>query len=153
MLDPNFEASVVYVFDSGDGAAGLVLNRPTDVVVHDVMPELTAAVAAPPVVFHGGPVAVEQGLVLGVTDGAISVLTIDEAAAAMPGSVRLFAGYAGWESQQLDGEIEAGGWFVFASIANDILTPNPLALWRAVFARQQGEIRRYRSYPDDPSLN
>ncbi len=153
MFDPNFDATVVYLFDTTDGAAGLVLNRPTDIPVRDVMPQLSESSAEPKLVFHGGPVAVEHGVILGASDSGIAVIDAETAALASPKTIRLFAGHAGWETEQLENEITSGGWFVFSGTANDVLTPDPLGLWRAVFARQPGEVRRYRSYPDDPGLN
>ena len=153
MLDPNFDATVVYVFDTTDGAAGLILNRPTDIPLSDVLPDLGEAAAAPAVVFHGGPVMVEHGLVLGATQTEITVLDTEAASGADPKSVRVFAGYAGWETGQLEAEIAAGGWFAVDNSPADVLTEDPGGLWRAVFARQSGPLNRYRTYPDDPRLN
>lgn len=153
MLDPNFDATVVYLFDTTDGTAGLVLNRPTDIPVAEVMPRLSGSAAEPAVVFHGGPIRIEQGLILGVVDSRVTVLDSEVAADAAPESLRVYAGYAGWETGQLEAEIATGGWFVLSGTAGDVLTSEPLGLWRAVFARQPGFIRRYRTYPDDPSLN
>ena len=81
------------------------------------------------------------------------VVDTAEAADAAPESIRLFAGHSGWEEGQLEDEITSGDWFVLVGATDDILTPDPLGLWRAVFARQTGELRRYRSYPNDPGLN
>ncbi len=153
MLDPNFDATVVYLFDTTDGAAGLILNRPTDIPLSDVLPDLGEAAAAPAVVFHGGPVMVEHGLVLGATHTEITVLDTEAASGADPKSVRVFAGYAGWETGQLEAEIAAGGWFAVDNSPADVLTEDPGGLWRAVFARQPGPLNRYRTYPDDPRLN
>lgn len=153
MLDPNFDATVVYVFDTTDGAAGLILNRPTDIPLSDVLPDLAEAAAVPAVVFHGGPVMVEHGLVLGATHTEITVLDTEAASGADPKSVRVFAGYAGWETGQLEAEIAAGGWFTVDNSPADVLTGDPGGLWRAVFARQSGPLNRYRTYPDDPRLN
>jgi len=63
MLDPNFEHSVVLLLDhDADGALGVVLNRPTEVSVSEVLPGWSALVSAPPVVFRGGPVATDSAL-------------------------------------------------------------------------------------------
>src|SRR5919201_184205 len=43
LVDPNFDRTVVLMLEHGpDGALGLVLNRPSDTVLHDVVPEWTA---------------------------------------------------------------------------------------------------------------
>ena len=151
MLDPNFDATVVYLYETSDGAAGVVINRPTDIPVGDVLPTLTDAAAPPAVVFHGGPVGVEHALVIGVTDSAIKLLDLEAAPAA--DAVRVFAGYAGWEQRQLELEIAEGAWFVADCTPADLLTPDPAELWRSIFGRQSGLIRRYRNFPDDPRLN
>ena len=92
-------------------------------------------------------------MVLGVTHSEITVLDTDAASAADPESVRVFAGYAGWETGQLEAEIAAGGWFTVTNSPADVLTVDPGGLWRAVFARQPDALNRYRTYPDDPRLN
>ena len=39
MVDPNFRRTVVFVIDHREeGTLGVVLNRPSDVAVHDVLP-------------------------------------------------------------------------------------------------------------------
>ena len=151
MLDPNFDATVVYLYETSDGAAGVVINRPTDIPVRDVLPTLTDAAARPAVVFYGGPVGVEHALVIGVTDSAINLLDLEAAPEA--DAVRVFAGYAGWEQGQLELELAEGAWFVADGTAADLLTPEPAELWRSIFGRQSGLIRRYRNFPDDPRLN
>lgn len=153
MLDPNFDATVVYLFDSEEGAGGVILNRPTDISLGQSLPALELAAAEPAVVFHGGPVRVEHALVLGVRQQRVEVLDFDAAAAGAPGSVRVFAGYAGWDDGQLEAEIAEGGWFVAAGTEADVLSPDPRGLWRAVMARQDGPLSRYATYPDDPRLN
>jgi len=63
--DPNFHRSVVLLLDHGDGGAlGVVINRPTDVGLHDSLPGWDALAAAPDVVFVGGPV--EQAGAIGL---------------------------------------------------------------------------------------
>ncbi len=67
--------------------------------------------------------------------------------------MRVFAGYAGWDEGQLESEIADGGWFVVDAETEDVLTAEPTGLWRTVFGRQPGPLRRYRTFPDDPGLN
>jgi len=150
MYDPNFNSTVVYVFDRKDGAAGVILNRPSDLPVPGVLPDAADLAAEPPVVFFGGPVRSEEALVLTVENDEPRLLEPSEAPT---GPVRVFAGHAGWGPGQLEGELDAGGWYVFEARSEDILTPEPHDLWRRVFARQSGPLRRYRLFPDDPRLN
>jgi putative transcriptional regulator len=68
-------------------------------------------------------------------------------------SVRVFAGYAGWAGGQLEGELEAGGWFVADSRHDDALTAEPQLLWRQVLKRQHGSVSWLANFPLDPATN
>jgi putative transcriptional regulator len=67
--------------------------------------------------------------------------------------MRIFAGYAGWSSGQLEGEIEAGGWYVVDAEARDPFSPEPDRLWRTVLRRQRGNLALVATFPDDPTMN
>ncbi len=55
--DPHFERSVVLLLAHGDeGAFGLVLNRPSETPVPEVLPDWTDHVTPPAQLFVGGPV-------------------------------------------------------------------------------------------------
>lgn len=176
LADPNFARTVVFLIEhSADGALGLVLNRPGPVEVRDAVPAW-AAYVADPTVFVGGPVTPEGALclararpgrtflsgdgrsvgplqaispTLGVVDlhGDPSELTDDV------GALRVFGGYAGWHAGQVEAELMAGGWFVLDGRDDDVFTENPDHLWRAVLARQSGELRARAFFPEDPSVN
>src|ERR1051326_73698 len=65
LADPNFAESVVLIvhYDSDKGAAGLILNRRSNVPISKVLPQVKGAKEDP--VFEGGPVetATAQALV------------------------------------------------------------------------------------------
>ena len=59
LLDPNFARTVVFVIShDGDGSFGLVLNRPLDVTLDDVLESPGEGAAHVPVL-RGGPVQPE----------------------------------------------------------------------------------------------
>lgn len=158
--DPNFARTVVYLFSFDDGAAGVVLNRPTDIPIARAMPGWEAVAAEPLVVHLGGPVQVEHGVALAtgthpeMVTSEVGVVDLDgDPSALAQGSLRLFAGYAGWGSGQLDEEIEEGSWFLVPGSTGDLLDPEPATLWRRALARQPGRLSRFATYPDDPRLN
>ncbi len=62
-------------------------------------------------------------------------------------AVRVFAGYSGWAPSQLEDELDAGGWFVVDALPDDLLTPHPAGLWRAVLRRQGGDVAVSANYP------
>ena len=67
--------------------------------------------------------------------------------------MRIFAGYAGWGSGQLEGEIADGAWYVVESEPDDVFNLDPTGLWRRVLRRQRDEMAFLSTYPDDPTQN
>jgi putative transcriptional regulator len=167
--DPNFERTVVLMLeDNEDGALGLVLNRPSPLEVGEPLPDWAELSADPPVVFVGGPVARSSVIALARRQGDVSedaftsvlgpVGVLDLTADAtllhtMVDDVRVFAGYAGWDADQLVAEIAEGAWYVVDALPTDALTDEPEVLWRDVLRRQPEPLRRVALYPPDPSVN
>lgn len=85
--------------------------------------------------------------------GLVDLETPPELLAAALGSLRIFAGYAGWGPGQLEDELSDGAWYVVESEPGDVSSPAPERLWRAVLRRQRSELAMVATYPDDPSLN
>ena len=69
--DPNFRRTVVLVVEDEpeEGTLGVVLNRPTEVPVGQVLESWTELVTGPSVVFRGGPVAPNSALALAIVPG------------------------------------------------------------------------------------
>ena len=154
ILDPNFVHTVVYLYahDADQGAAGVVLNRPSDEPVIDHLPDWRSTVAAPPVVFWGGPVATDSGLIVMSQDGDI---TLADGLEPPPEGVRarLFVGQAGWGPGQLEAELAEGAWVVEHAHTDDVLVPFPDTLWSRVLRRHGGQPALWATHPLDPSLN
>lgn len=166
--DPNFERTVVLMLEhTGDGALGVVLNRPSELEVGEILHAWAEVVAPPSVVFHGGPVSTDSALGLVRTTGAevlgvralstgVALVDLDTPAELVGDAVtamRVFAGYAGWGEGQLDGEISDGAWFVVDSLPDDPFTTDPDHLWRRVLRRQPHPLSLVSSFPRDPALN
>jgi putative transcriptional regulator len=62
MLDPNFRRTVLFIseHDPNQGALGVIINRPLDRQVADLVSDLPPASLADVPVFLGGPVAKNQ---------------------------------------------------------------------------------------------
>lgn len=167
--DPNFRRAVVLVLDHDDeGAIGVVLNRASAVRVRDTLTDWLELVAAPPVVFGGGPVEPTAIVALGrarpgqAREGATAILeriqlvdldTDPLLAAAELEHVRVFAGYAGWAPGQLESEVLQGAWFPVDAVPTDVFTDDPDQLWHTVLARQPDQLRLFATFPDDPTMN
>ncbi|MFE6780474.1 YqgE/AlgH family protein [Streptomyces sp. NPDC057702] len=88
--------------------------------------------------------------------GAIGLVDLEappELLASAVGSLRIFAGYAGWGPGQLEEELAEGAWYVVESEPGDVSSPDPERLWRSVLRRQRSELAMVATYPDDASLN
>ncbi|MCB0865019.1 MAG: YqgE/AlgH family protein [Solirubrobacterales bacterium] len=164
--DPNFVRSVVLITEHGpDGAMGIVLNRPADAEVVEVLPEL-AEIAAEEPVFVGGPVQPDSLVVLGefndpdkaawivVADvGLVSAATdLDELPAAVRRG-RVYAGFSGWGPGQLESELEEDAWIIEPPIPPELFPDDPETLWSAVLERKGGQYALVARMPEDPSLN
>lgn len=170
LQDPSFQGAVVLLLDHDeDGSLGVILNRPTAVVVSSVLPAWAPAVSPPEVLFEGGPVSTDAALAVALVPdagsdpigfrclfgrtGIIDLDTPPEVLAPAITRMRVFAGYAGWGSGQLEAEIEEGSWYVLDSTAHDIFDADPGALWSAVLRRQPGSLAWVSTRPADPTLN
>lgn len=170
LTDANFFRTVVLMcMHDGEGALGVVLNRPLEhEPVEDHLPQFVSLASAPAVVFQGGPVETGSALVLGrhhdwvitpttnAVVGRTALLDLArpfEEAEPTLAEVRVFAGYAGWTAGQLEREIEEEAWFVVEARESDLFTRDPETLWRDVLRRQSGKLAMFAFAPADPTVN
>ncbi len=160
--DP-FDGTITLLLEHNDeGALGLILNRPSELLVEDAFPAWAAVATDPPVVFAGGPVERNSIIAIGASPEAdgelvhgLHTLDLDRQPALEPpvDRVRIFAGYAGWGAGQLEGEIAQQVWWVVDGLLGDLFSPDPRSLWTTVLRRNGGELAWFAHFPDDPSLN
>jgi putative AlgH/UPF0301 family transcriptional regulator len=63
LADPNFQRTVIYLLGHDDsGSIGVVLNRPSETHVGEVVPDWMPLAAEPPFIFVGGPVQTNGAL-------------------------------------------------------------------------------------------
>jgi len=168
LADPNFARTVILLLDHDeDGALGVVINRPSELPLGAVLPGWSDAVTHPAHLFHGGPVAVDSAVAVGVAGGSdtdgfkpmvdgFGLVDLDadpDALATGLVGIRVFSGYAGWGAGQLESEVEEGSWYVVSANVTDLLHPDPESLWRGVLRRQTGDLAYVATFPDDPSQN
>ncbi len=130
LSDPNFHHTATYICDHNDeGALGLVINRPTDLQLGEILEHMDIEAVAGDItaqpVYLGGPVQNDRGFVLHqpvgnweatlkVTEdtGITSSRDILEAIARGEGPEKIFItlGYAGWGAGQLEQELAANAW-------------------------------------------
>ncbi|MBI3900388.1 MAG: YqgE/AlgH family protein [Gammaproteobacteria bacterium] len=145
LADANFSRTVTFLCEhSSEGAMGIVINRPTDLKLRDILEqlEITAvdeAVASQPV-YLGGPVQNNRGFVihepignwestLPVTE-TIGISTSRDILAAIasqkgPNRYLIALGYAGWGAGQLERELVENSW-LSGPASREILFELPL---------------------------
>jgi putative transcriptional regulator len=167
LFDPSFRRTVVLVTEhTEEGAAGLVLNRPSETAVADAVPDLLPLVSEEERVYVGGPVQESAVLVLAeFEDPEEAALLVVDDVGFLPGDgdfdllagatrrVRVFAGYAGWGPGQLEAELEESSWIVGSSPAPELFPELEDDLWARVLRDKGGVYRVVALMPEDPSVN
>ena len=159
--DPNFDHTVVLMLHhDGDGALGLVINRPYGTAPNDELLRRLGVAGDQPVpgetvIYYGGPVEPEVGMVVHSAEyaraGTMRVtadlaVTSDPAALADlvrgkgPKQAIPVLGYAGWGPGQLESELAQGSWFVLPAEAGLVFAPDPATIWDAALARRGIEL-------------
>ena len=155
-----FHRTVILVVEhSEQGAFGLVLNRPSETAVGEAAPELGELIGGEHVLHVGGPVQPNAVTAIGehqdpaeatkLIVGAVGMVDLDEPPSLS--RVRVFAGYAGWGPEQLDGELEEEAWILEDAHPDDPFSEGDL--WASVLARKGGEYALLARMPPDPSVN
>lgn len=168
--DPNFAKTVILLvhYDEEKGAVGLVINKRTDVPISRVFHDLKEASSRKDPVYIGGPVELNSVLALLKSakkpDGADRVfgdvylisdrdlLTKTLASSAEATVFHTYIGYAGWQTGQLEHEIELGAWHILPADAGTVFHADPDSVWERMIRRTELQIARLLTYtPPRPS--
>lgn len=169
LMDRNFHRSVVYIIKHDKmGTYGLILNRPLNVLVSELLLQVCdETIETDESIYLGGPV---EGPVVVVhempTEDAIVYepgvyLTSDkeEFTAICQQSksrYRVFNGYSGWGPGQLEDELKQGGWLVCPLTKDDIFADSD-EIWQNVLKKIGQSILtdtlNVTHIPADPSAN
>lgn len=168
LADPYFRRSVVLLCMHDDqGSFGLVLNRPIDATVADLMEDMPAV---PSPVGIGGPVQsgnlfylhtlgpriqgslnVVDGIRMGGDYGQLR--DVLATAPKLARHVRFFVGYSGWDEHQLDTEIGQRSWLVHPANKRNVMGTDPNGLWARILRSMGPRFAPLANFPEDPSLN
>lgn len=153
LRDPNFSESVVLITlpAEGDGPLGVIINRPLEHRLSELVPEATKVPEKSDPIFFGGPVARAMLLFLVrakeppehslhvLADVYLSanpeLLERLVAGSPLPGETRVYAGHAGWAPGQLQDEIARGGWWVIKADVKAIFDQDPATVWPELVKR------------------
>ncbi|MEY5001687.1 MAG: hypothetical protein RLZZ211_1723 [Bacteroidota bacterium] len=162
-----FQRAVILLIDhSPDESFGLVLNHPSKLLLSDLFEHIELDLP----IYNGGPVAQEQLFYLHrfpnikgatqVTDNLYfggdwkEVLLRAHTLRKPQEHLRLFAGYAGWGAQQLEGELKERSWICTADFTDKaLLKENAAQLWKSNMLQQGPELALFAHFPLNVSDN
>ena len=153
LLDPNFRETVVLITqpEVGGGPLGVIVNRPLDARLSEVIPGAAKVPEQFDQIYGGGPVmpnallflvrsevrperslqvladvylSGDAGLIEQIVRGEVSVPAF-----------RAYAGFAGWAPGQLQAEIVRGGWYVIQADADTIFSADSSTVWTDLIKR------------------
>lgn len=160
LADPNFSQTVVLICEHGpEGTLGLIINRPTDILLSEALPRIPTLKGTSYVLFAGGPVQASgvlllfrvnkqpadtrlilEGIYLGGNVETLEHIIIQPKPTE---TFRAYAGYAGWAPGQLESEMAMGAWATLPADSFSIFDKDPARLWPDSLSRLQapGVIR------------
>jgi putative transcriptional regulator len=164
MLDPNFRRTVLFIsaHDPKEGALGVIINRPLDTEVADLVTEEPPANLARAPVFLGGPVGKNQlmfaafewekgeGLKLNHNVALEKAGAVDPK---KPARICAFVGYAGWGAGQLEAEMKQKAWLLQKPSRSVLKLDRLPKLWFDIMRTLGPWYKMLAAAPDDPSLN
>jgi putative transcriptional regulator len=170
MRDPNFHRSIILIVkDDGDGAMGVILNRPLEISIKDACERVLETPCAMEGYLHqGGPcdgpmMVLYEGDAFGSAAGDVEVFAgvwfitnkdeIEQLLAEGPQQLKCIIGYAGWGSEQLANEMTEGAWLVSPVSAERVFSGDPKQWSKLMTQLTMGDQIDPRRIPDDPSVN
>jgi putative transcriptional regulator len=163
-----FHRTVILICQhDAEGAFGLVVNRSTKSKVGEALvANLPERVKDEPL-FLGGPVQpqalsflfndtfVPEANVmanLNLSHSLDSLLEVSESFSPSQ-RIKIFSGYAGWSSGQLEEELQRDTWLIHPASLELIFHPEPDQLWRHILSQKGWKYRLIGEQPDDLSWN
>ena len=170
LRDPNFRQTVVLLCAHGpEGALGVVVNRPTAMLLSEVLPQVPVLEGQHHMLFSGGPVQpnhvlilyrlvaeptnthhVFDGVYLGSDMGALERVMMSPAGSE---TFRAYVGYSGWGPGQLENEMRTGAWITMPADPAILFDQEPFRIWPDILRSLGGTYAAYAEMPIDPSLN
>ena len=168
MRDTYFQRAVVLLAEHNeDGTFGIILNKPLNLKLNDVVsgfPDFQAPV------YFGGPVKTDSLFYIHTRgkdiEGSVKILdsiywggqlevVVDmmQNKLISPDEIRFYLGYSGWDPKQLDNELNESSWVVTQVRASQLLKNPPETMWSRIVKILGREFSGWVNYPTDPSLN
>lgn len=170
MYDYRFVHSVVLIIThNAQGSMGIIMNHCFygGLTLNQLFPEFQSLPDIP--IFRGGPMETDtiffihrisqlkgsmligNGLYLNGEFEALKEYLLDKQP--VEGMIKFFAGYRGWEKDELLEEFSDKRWLIGRVNDNDILNTPQEALWKNCMKRLEGYYHHWMNYPKRPLFN
>jgi putative transcriptional regulator len=165
--DKEFNRSVIYLTEHNkDGCIGFILNKPTEFVLKDLIPEIDIDFT----IYNGGPVEQENLYFIHNVPNLIpNSIKIDKdiywggdfnvlssllnSGTIKQNHIRFFLGYSGWSVNQLNEELKESTWTVVNNKYPNLLNVKSDQIWKNQLLTLGGEYQIWANAPENPALN
>lgn len=166
--DLSFNRSVILLADhTSEGSVGFILNKQLKYTINDLLPEIDSDFK----IYNGGPVEqdnlyfihnipdlipnsieISNGIFWGgdfeFTKELINTGVIKKK------NIRFFLGYTGWDSKQLENEMQSNSWILIKNTyKNKILSKASAHFWKEKILELGGDYLIWSNAPENPILN
>jgi putative transcriptional regulator len=166
--DISFNRSVILLAEHNkEGSVGFILNKPLKYTIKDLVPNIDANFK----IYNGGPVEqdnlyfihnvpelitnsieISSGIFWG-GDFELTRSLINEGKIKKD-NVRFFLGYTGWETMQLENEMETNSWIIAENLyQNKIIGKSTTDFWKEKILELGGDYIIWSNAPENPLLN
>ncbi|MBK9224062.1 MAG: YqgE/AlgH family protein [Flavobacterium sp.] len=166
--DISFNRSVILLAEHNkEGSVGFILNKPLKYTIKDLVPDIDANFK----IYNGGPVEqdnlyfihnvpelitnsieISSGIFWG-GDFELTRNLINEGKIKKD-NVRFFLGYTGWETMQLENEMETNSWIIAENLyQNKIIGKSTTDFWKEKILELGGDYIIWSNAPENPLLN
>ncbi|WNW02789.1 YqgE/AlgH family protein [Tenacibaculum sp. HL-MS23] len=165
--DCSFKRTIILLTEhTSKSSVGFILNRPLNYVLSDLVPEIDCDFT----IYQGGPVEednlyfihkvpnlipnsieVANGIYWGGNFELLKELLTSNKLKST--DIRFFLGYSGWETNQLEDELNTDSWFISENDYTNILTTNDKNLWKEKLLQKGGKYKIWANAPSDIQMN
>jgi len=161
-------AVILLVAHSDKGAIGFILNKKVDYPINEIIPDFPDFEAD---IYIGGPVSTDSiYFIHSLGDEISGSIHIKEnlywggdfeelknkirLGMVKPGDVRFFMGYSGWDSGQLEEELEENSWLVSEIEEQNVMdVESRKKMWLNIVREIGGKYLMWEHFPENPSMN
>ena len=166
--DQNFNRSVILLVDhSNSGSVGFVLNKKSEYLSKELIPQLEYEFP----IYNGGPVQQENLYFIHNKPNLISnslkitnemywggdfnsVINLISEKKIKTNEIKFFLGYSGWDSGQLENEINSSYWIVKNKDVNfQLILKNCNNIWKDNLIKLGGDYLIWSNSPENPNHN